>query len=177
VIFTPELLYGSHHLKKISATKSIYTLNLNKVWSLDINYDVLNDKDKLLYHKIQDKIVDYIQDIDSIAVDNKSFCQTKYSLYDLSKQMGLPKYYLDFIFKHYCQLTFNEFKKLARIYVAIELIEQGYLNSNKLESLARQVGFASYNPFLINFKEITGVSPFLFNKNREITSFKYFMKR
>jgi AraC-like DNA-binding protein len=177
VIFTPELLYGSYHLKKISATKSIYALNLNKVWYRDIKCDILNDKDKLLYFKIKDKIVDYIQEIDSIAVDGKSFCNTKYSLYDLSKQMGLPKYYLDFIFKHYCQLTFNEFKKLARIYVATELIEKGYLNANKLESLAKQVGFASYNPFLVNFKEITGVSPFLFNKNREITCFKYYMKR
>lgn len=91
----------------------------------------------------------------------------------MSRELGLPKYYLDFIFKFYCKLTFNDYKRLVRIYVAVQLINDGYLNSNKLDALAKHVGFASYNPFLINFKEIIGVSPFEYNKDRIIYNSNY----
>lgn len=46
-----------------------------------------------------------------------------------------------------------------RISQAIKLIEEGYLKSNTIESLAMNVGFSSYSPFYTSFKKITGTSP------------------
>ncbi len=173
VITTPELLYGSAYLKKVSDIKEVSKLCISKVWSLDLNKDISNDKEALLSNKIKDKISDYINDIEKITVINNSFKEPGYSIYDLSKELGVPKYYLDFIFKFHCKLTFNDYKKLVRIYVAVQLINDGYLNNNKLDTLAKHVGFASYNPFLMNFKEIIGASPFEYNKDRIIYSSNY----
>lgn len=86
----------------------------------------------------------------------------------MSLESGLPKYYLEFIFKYYCKVTFSDYKKIVRIYDAVKLINEGYLASNTLDSLSKKVGFASYNPFLINFKEILGISPFDYYKSRTI---------
>ena len=173
VITTQELLFGSSNFKYGIHQKESTKICLNQVWNFDLKREISNYKDTLLLVKINDKISYYIHNIEQIAIINYSFREFGYSIYDLSKEVGLPKYYLDFIFKYYCQVTFNEYKKIARIYDAVELINKGYLNSNKLDSLAKHVGFASYNPFLINFKDITGVSPFDYNKNRVITKTKY----
>lgn len=173
VITTPELLYGSAYLKKVSDIKEVSKMCISKVWSLDLNKDISNEKEALLSNKIKDKISDYINDIEKITVTNNSFKEPGYSIYDLSKELGVPKYYLDFIFKFHCKLTFNDYKKLVRIYVAVQLINDGYLNNNKLDTLAKHVGFASYNPFLMNFKEIIGTSPFEYNKDRIIYSSNY----
>jgi AraC-like DNA-binding protein len=173
VITTPELLYGSAYLKKKSDTNEINNLSVSKVWNLELNKQISNHKDAFLFKKINDKISDHINNIEKITVTNNSFKEAGYSIIDLSKELGLPKYYLDFIFKYYCKLTFNDYKRLVRIYVAVQLINDGYLNSNKLDTLAKHVGFASYNPFLINFKEIIGTSPFEYNKDRIIYKSNY----
>jgi YesN/AraC family two-component response regulator len=57
---------------------------------------------------------------------------------------------------------------MVRIHDAIQLINSGYLKSNKLVTLSKYVGYSSYNPFLVNFKELTGVSPFDFYRNRKL---------
>ncbi|WP_310594083.1 hypothetical protein [Flavobacterium sp.] len=173
VITTPELLYGSAFLKKKSDSNELSKLSISKVWSLELNREISNDKEALLFDKIKEKISYYINDIEKITVINNSFKEPGYSIYDLSRELGLPKYYLDFIFKFYCKLSFNDYKRLIRIYVAVQLINDGYLNSNKLDTLAKHVGFASYNPFLINFKEIIGTSPFEYNKDRIIYKSNY----
>jgi AraC-like DNA-binding protein len=38
-------------------------------------------------------------------------------------------------------------------------MEEDYLKSNTMESLANDVGFSSYSPFFKSFKTITGLSP------------------
>lgn len=168
VISTPELLYGSAFLKKVSDNKKVAQLCLDKVWDLELNSKSINNRELLVFNKIEPNISIYIAKIEQITIVGDSFKRSGYSINDLSNDIGVPKYYLEFIFKYYCKLTFNEYKKLVRIHAAVELIKNGYLNCNKLDSLAKHVGFASYNPFLVNFKEITGVSPFEFNKNRTI---------
>jgi AraC-like DNA-binding protein len=39
------------------------------------------------------------------------------------------------------------------------MIESGFLAKNTIESLAKDVGFASYSPFYKAFKKIHGIGP------------------
>jgi YesN/AraC family two-component response regulator len=48
---------------------------------------------------------------------------------------------------------------MKRIEDAKHLIDLGFLKHNTLESLATEVGYASYNPFFTSFKKIVGMSP------------------
>jgi AraC-like DNA-binding protein len=55
----------------------------------------------------------------------------------------------------------------SRIKDCINLIEEGYLITNTLESLAFKTGFASYNPFYSAFKKATLLSPQDYLKNKK----------
>lgn len=168
VIFSPVLFYGNSMIESIKEDNRDKNIHINKVWKLILNKEITVPRDIQIFSKIEDKIIIYIEQIEEIAVVNCSFRKKNYSLHDLSLESGLPKYYLEFIFKYYCKVTFSDYKKIVRIYDAVKLINEGYLASNTLDSLSKKVGFASYNPFLINFKEILGISPFDYYKSRTI---------
>jgi AraC-like DNA-binding protein len=168
VIFSPVLLYGSPKIENISNTTTVSKLYITKVWIVDLNGEINNPRDVLINKRVHEKVFTYIEQIEKVGLVNYSFRKQDYSINELSTELGLPKYYLEFIFKYYCKVSFNEYKKIVRIYDAVNLINDGYLSTNTLDTLSRHVGFASYNPFLINFKEILGVSPFDYYKSQTI---------
>jgi AraC-like DNA-binding protein len=168
VIFSPVLFYGSSKIENMSNTSSVSKLYIKKIWLSELNKRIRSPRDLQIYNRIENKVFVYIEQIEEIALVNYSFRKLDYSINELSMELGLPKYYLEFIFKYYCKVSFNDYKKIVRIYDAVRLIDDGYLSSNTLDTLSRHVGFASYNPFLINFKEILGLSPFDYYKKRTI---------
>ncbi len=172
VIFSPVLLYGSTKIENLSNNNNASKLHIKKIWILEPNKKNYNHRDIQIYNRIENKVVFYIEQIENVALVNFSFRKSDYSINELSVELGLPKYYLEFVFKYYCKVSFNDYKKIVRIYDAVRLINEGYLSTNTLDTLSRHVGFASYNPFLINFKEILGISPFDYYKRRTIVKNK-----
>lgn len=168
IIFSPFIFYGNPSLFKRIESSSVSKLCITSVWEVKIDIDAMNPKERMLNERIMNNISDYIEQIEKIVLIDFALRNPDYSLYNLSLEIGIPKYYLDFIFKFYCKVSFNDYKKMVRIYDAVELINSGYLKSNKLVTLSKHVGFSSYNPFLVNFKNLTGVSPFEFYRNRKI---------
>ena len=98
---------------------------------------------------------------------NKNYKNPDFSLIDLSNFLSVPKSHLAFLFKHHCTLSFTNYKKAVRINEAIKLIEEGYLKSNTIESLAKDIGFSSYSPFYTSFKMNTGLTPQEYFLNKE----------
>lgn len=166
VVFSPLLLYGNSKISQDTNGTSSYFVN--KVWGIKPFKRIDNSRDIRIYNLIQDKISAYIEHVEYLALKNYSFRKLDYSINDLSAEIGIPKYYLEFIFKYYCKVSFNDYKKIIRIFDSVNLINEGYLASNTLDTLSRYVGFASYNPFLINFKEIVGISPFDYYKKKTV---------
>lgn len=173
VVFSPVLLYGSTKIENL-ANNNVSKLHIKKIWILEHNKKNYNHRDIQIYNRIGNKVFFYIEQIENVSLVNFSFRKSDYSINELSVELGLPKYYLDFVFKYYCKVSFNDYKKIVRIYDAVRLINEGYLSTNTLDTLSRHVGFASYNPFLINFKEILGISPFEYYKMRTIVKKKFF---
>lgn len=166
MLLSPNLLHGLRtNSKPIKSLSSNFMIK--PVWNLDANSGI-NSKDKVLKTKIGSFIPTYIHQIEQLSLEEQVFRQSNYGLNDLAIDLGLPKYYLEYLFKYHCALTFIDYKKLIKVFDAVQLIDNDYLKTGTLEALRVQVGFASYNPFLINFKYITGVSPFDFSKNRKI---------
>ena len=54
--------------------------------------------------------------------------------------------------------NFGFFKKYARIHRALRLIEEGYLDNQSVETLAKAVGYSSRAPFYLAFEQIMGES-------------------
>lgn len=164
ILITPEILFGYNALfKKISDQKKSLIL-LNEIWIVTEKIIVNNQQHGLLKDKIYPELTKYLKDIEYLALVENCFRKPKTSATEIAKKLEIPKSHLKFIFKYHSKVSYSEFKKIIKTYDAIQLIESGYLKTNTLEALALKVGFSSYNPFFTSFKEITGTTPQIYNK-------------
>jgi AraC-like DNA-binding protein len=158
IILTPELIYGYNFYKdKIDATNS--EVLLPKMWNLKNNAEkIIVAKDAKLAVKVLPMLTEYIHKIEEASFHSHEFQNPAFTIEDFALYLGIPCSHLNFIFKYYCKDTFLDYKKFVRIHDAIKLMENGYLKSNTIESLAAKVGFVTYNTFHVAFKSITGTT-------------------
>jgi AraC-like DNA-binding protein len=159
ILITPEILYGWEFFNKTVTEDKISNLLISKIWNLELKSNLTSTQDKLLRPQLESKIKEYIIAIDLISVDLEMFTNPKFVISDISEKHIIPLSHLNYMFKYHCSLSFSDFKKLIRIKHSIKLIESNYLKTHTLDTLAKEVGFASYNPFYTSFTDITGKSP------------------
>ncbi len=106
----------------------------------------------------------YIGAIERLSKDFEVFKDSKFLLSDLAKKLIIPNSHLIYLFKYHSKISFFDFKNNLRIQESVRLMESGHLKTNTLDTLAREMGFESYNPFLNNFKKIVGISPIKYMK-------------
>ncbi len=158
VLISPEILYGLPNLtKRIKQITSIQA-ELDVNWKLD-EIAINNLQDLKLKEKLDRRILGYIEDLEQLVMDNHYFRNHKITIVDVANEMGVPVSHLVYLFKYHSKLSFTEYKTKLKIDDAKSLIEKGFLSTNTLESLAAEVGFASYNPFFTAFKKLVGMSP------------------
>ena len=164
IIISPEILYGYTFLNtKINEQKK----NDNPIISFWTNSPISainNTQDIQLNEKIKNSIEQYMGEVDQFSFHNQAYRNAKFSLTDLANKLNIPKSHLTYLFKYHSKISFPEYKKTVRIYDGLELINSGYLTTNTYDSLAKEIGFTSYNTFFVSFKDVTGVTPqeFLF---------------
>lgn len=165
ILTAPEILYGLPILNKrilkfsnpLEDDEKVLTLK-NDNWILEIS-NQKNDQDLKLQEKIMSNIFSYIQEVDKLCIEEHVFRNPKASPNDVANKLGVPTSHIVYLFKYHSKISFSEYRMYSRIKDSINLIEQGYLKTNTLESLAYKTGFASYNPFFSAFKKVTGYSP------------------
>lgn len=158
LLISPEILHGMHYLKKRIEFSDKEVGKFPSTWNLN-NVVIKNEQDLKLKAKLEERLLQLAQDVDNFVAANKIFNSTKFTINELAIKLGIPKSHLVYLFKYHSKLTFSEYKTYHRINHAIDLIHNGYLSTNTLESLATEVGFSSYNPFFTAFKKHTGLSP------------------
>jgi AraC-like DNA-binding protein len=104
-------------------------------------------------------IENYIEAIEISLFKNNYFRKPEFTIRELALALNIPISHLKYLYKYHSKISFSDHKKIIRIKDALKLIDQNYLKSNTLESLSKEVGFASYNPFFTSFKEVVGKSP------------------
>jgi AraC-like DNA-binding protein len=159
ILISPEILFGLPHL-----TKKIHSFTKNEVKIDDKNWifdqsEITNQQDLKLKDKMDERITNLIEEIENLALNLRYFRNQKITIADVANELGVPVSHLVYLFKYHSKMTFTEFKTFNKIEDAKELIENGFLTINTLESLAAEVGFSSYNPFFTAFKKLTGLSP------------------
>lgn len=158
IMISPEILYGySVFNDKIKKNKISNLKSPN--WNLEPEIELENLQDKKLKEKINGNIVHYISEIEKYSTEYELFKDPKFSLSDFATKLKIPNSHLTYVYKYHSKISFPEFKKNIRIYYSVHLIETDYLKTNTLDSLAKEVGFSSYNPFFTSFKSTTGLSP------------------
>ncbi len=170
ILISPEILYGLPILNKkllqfsqTSNKKDPTTTKINKHWTLNQTIKK-NDKDTRLQEKIKSDIRSYIREVERLCLIETIFRDSKCSHVELAHKMGVPTSHIVYLFKYHSKMPFSEYRMNIRVQDAIKLIQSDYLKLNTLESLAYKTGFASYNPFFIAFKKITGHPPQVYLK-------------
>jgi AraC-like DNA-binding protein len=170
LLVSPELLFGPYVLKnKIEANvvenemedrkiKDRPLLILN-IWKFEKMTHFNNRQDELLSIKATENLLEKIVAIEEAVLKKRLFRNSNFDLQSLALEINVPKSHLTYLFKYHCSLFFSDFKRMLQIRDAKELMANGFLTENTLESLSARVGFSSYNPFYIAFKKYTGVSP------------------
>ena len=159
VLMTPEILYGYDFLINKIENKKTKEIVMLRIWKIKLIPKLENIQENNLRDVVFKNLNKYILLLNQVEFLDSTFKNTNFKLIDLANLLSIPKSHLLFLFKHHCNLSFSDYKKAVRIKEAIRIINDGYLNSNTIESLAKEVGFSSYSPFFTSFKNITGVSP------------------
>lgn len=158
ILLSPEILYGYPRLiKRITVFNEEKKIN-TAIWET-ATYMVTNKQESLLKNQINKKANLYIIAIDTFIEKEKPFRDANYSLNNLSNDLNIPCSHLGYIFKHHCKLSFVEYKNYYKIQDSIKLINDKFLESKTLDSLAYKVGFKSYNTFFVYFKKETNFPP------------------
>ena len=159
ILTSPEILYGYSILHKKSKENKNYITTKISHWKIVSKVSITNVQDLQLRDKISKNIEKYIEDIGYVTAHRNLFRDPKFNLTDFALKLNIPKSHLSYLFKYHSQISFSDYKKIARIEDALHLIQSDYLKTNTFDSLAKQVGFSSYNPFFTSFKDIIGKPP------------------
>jgi AraC-like DNA-binding protein len=155
---SPELIYGYHVFQKKIKEYKKNTIIYKNIWIT--NKPVIsNIQDSILKEKIENNIENYILSFENLVINSNAFFTEKYNTTNLANELNIPKSHILYLFKYHSKIKFSEFKKIIRIQKTIQLIQEGYLKKNTMESLSSEVGFTSYSSFFKSFLSITGVSP------------------
>jgi AraC-like DNA-binding protein len=158
ILIFPEILNGySYHTIEMPSKEKAFAVP--DFWKKEIGYKITNVQDLQLEKKITNLMAGYVAALEHVKGSTKLLRDSSITLNDMAYRLNIPKSHLTFLFKYYSKASFSEYKKTVRIEDALELIDQGYLKNNTFDSLAKEVGFASYNPFFTSFKEIVGLTP------------------
>ena len=165
IFFSPEIVYG-YKSKTIPLLKiEDFNLKFGGLWVKIPLKKITNSQDIVLFKNIKDSTPIYSNKIDNLIIEKKILRNSDITLVEISKMLEIPKSHLTYLFKYHCKINYIEYKNSARVYDSFNLIKNGFLKNNTLESLSLKVGFSSYNPFYIAFKKITGTTPQLYSKN------------
>jgi len=165
LLATPELLYGYDFMKvKIEAYKKAEVV-LDAIWILKTRPAITNQKDLKITKSVTSNLNSYIRQIESLSFHTSTFRNPEITVDEFAQKLNIPKVHLLYVFKYHCAINFVDYKKMIRIHDATKLLETGFLKSNTMETLAKEVGFSSYKPFFNSFKSIIGMSPQEYYKN------------
>lgn len=164
ILFTSEVLITSYADGVKVERKENFELVFDDFWIWSDTLSIKNNQDLKLKERIENNLEIYIHEIERRALEHFCFRNHSVSMRDFAITLGIPKSHLLYLFKYHSNASFLEFKKAVRIYDAIKLIEEGYLNKKTVVSLSKKSGFASYELFLASFKEVVGVAPLEYDK-------------
>ena len=150
----PVIIFGEYNLlKNIQNSEPQAFLIWNKK-----TLNTIEEKDKILYKNISNKIDDVILNIKKLQKTADAITTFIFTTDTLAKELKIPRSHIELVFKYYCNYSVNDFTNLVRINYAVSLINGGYLENYTVEHLGEVCLFNSRFTFSKNFKKFMGVS-------------------
>ena len=154
LFYNPIIIFGRNYLlNQLSIRTKLYD-----PWSYK-SLNKLETKELSLYKKLKKIIPELIYKTKILEQDFSFLGTEDKDSKSLSNKLNIPNTHLKILFKYHCKLSLHEYFNLLKISHSIELIRQGFLKNQTIESLSNKCFFDSRITFYKNFKKFTGVSP------------------
>ncbi|MDX1365646.1 MAG: helix-turn-helix transcriptional regulator [Arenibacter latericius] len=138
-IYFPSILYGYPRIKK-QPVKIEKTINPSS-----------EQKFGLEEAKIKSKLENLQQE--------RGYLEKDFNVTKCARELEIPAHHLSYFIKKYYGISFTAYKNKLRMEHAKKLIEIGFLETNTIEALAWECGFASRSSFSKAFKSEMDLSP------------------
>ena len=157
----PEILYGP---KATSQSVSMVQVPQSKSIKPDFKWrtipkEINNKLDIQLTLKFNTQLKDIIKKLESKTAMNLIVKNPDINSTAFSEKLNVPRTYFQYFFKYHSDISFVQYRSKIRVHYAIEKMKDDYLSKNTMDALARESGFASYNPFYSAFKSEMGIGP------------------
>ena len=157
----PEILYGP---KDTSQSVSMVQVPQSKSIRPDFKWrtipkEINNKLDIQLTLKFNTQLKDIIKKLESKTAMNLIVKNPDINSTAFSEKLNVPRTYFQYFFKYHSDISFVQYRSKIRVHYAIEKMKDDYLSKNTMDALARESGFASYNPFYSAFKSEMGIGP------------------
>ena len=157
----PEILYGP---KDTSQSVSMVQVPQSKSIRPDFKWrtipkEINNKLDIQLSLKFNTQLKDIIKKLESKTAMNLIVKNPDLNSTAFSEKLNVPRTYFQYFFKYHSDISFVQYRSKIRVHYAIEKMKDDYLSKNTMDALARESGFASYNPFYSAFKSEMGIGP------------------
>ena len=107
--------------------------------------------DKIGRFLSDDKLTHFNAAINKFLTEKKPFLRQKYSLRDLSVDVGISTNYLSAFINRYHKVNYNDFINSYRVSQSKEMIINGEWKQKTLEGIASEAGFNNRNTFTARF--------------------------
>ena len=154
LFYNPVIIYGRNYLLNQLSIKT----KLYDPWSYK-SLIKINGRELGLYKKLKTIIPELIYKSKIIEQDFSFLGTEDKDSKSLSNKLNIPNTHLKILFKYHSKLSLHEYFNLLKISHSIELMRQGFLKNQTIESLSNKCFFDSRITFYKNFKKFTGVSP------------------
>ena len=118
---------------------------------------VLNKTDTIPY--IEQDYSTEIEIIKSYFKTNKPYLIKGLNISQVAVEINIPAKLMSFIINQHFEMRFNDFTNKYRVAYIKEKINEKYLDSYTLNSLASEAGFSNLTTFIAAFKKIENCTP------------------
>ena len=125
----------------------------------------------------QDDTCQLIARLDELIAEKKIYLDPELNIQKTAEYLSTNRTYLSTAINNTFNMNFPTYINRLRIQESIHLISEGFTETQTLEALATQCGFANRVVFVAAFKKYTGVTPSFFIKNFEHHRFKLTEKK
>ena len=112
----------------------------------------------------RDDFLEMVTKLDNFIANKTPFLDQRYSIHDLSLDVGIPVYQLLPIINNYYKDNFNSWINKFRVNYFISLWEQQANRELTIDALARKSGFSNRSTFINAFKKEKKTTPTMFLK-------------
>ena len=166
LLLNPDIISGFDIVPMV-VRKSRNNTGFMDIWCFELEKEVVGKRDQSISDKVGNSLKEYIRRIEVVSLETKLFRKQGVTLDEFAAELKIPAFHVAYVFRYHSRENFQDFKKIIQINDAIELMKAGYVKQQTIESLALTVGFSSYNPFFLSFKNITGITPQQYSKSME----------